>query len=233
MRTLHSVEEEFDFKASVYENNRLSSWYKTQGEQILHVLDPDQHGVILDIGCGTGWLLRQFLKAHPEMEGIGIDLSGRMVDIARQKAKEENLTNTIFIKGEWEGLNLSKAGINVESKGISVIVCVSAFHYFTNPYSAARKIYQCLSENGRFLLLDRAKENSLLTTIWDGLHRVLIRDHVQFYRSTDLHRLLEETGFTEVRIESRIKKYLWKRKLSTSLVLFSAKKPAKDICKPI
>jgi ubiquinone/menaquinone biosynthesis C-methylase UbiE len=222
-----SVEAEFDEKALSYESNRLSSWYKSQGEKILSMLGPHQYGTILDIGCGTGWFLRQALKAHPQLEGIGIDLSGRMIDVARQKSKEENLPNVTFYKGEWESLNLTVNGINLESKPIRLVVCVSAFHYFNDPSAAAKLIYRCLSDDGQFLLLDREREKSFLTTIWDVFHKTLVRDHVQFYRSTDLQSILEDVGFMDVQIISKINKYFWKRKLFTSLVLLSARKSAK------
>ncbi|MGB3223701.1 MAG: class I SAM-dependent methyltransferase [Desulforhopalus sp.] len=232
MNGYSSVEEEFDEKASSYENNRLSSWYKSQGEIILNVLEPYQYGTILDIGCGTGWFLRQVLKAHPQLEGIGIDLSGRMIDVARQKAKEENLHNITFYKGEWESLHLTVNGINLESKPIRLIVCISAFHYFNDPFSAAKLIYRCLRNNGHFFLLDREREKSFFTSIWDVLHKTMVRDHVRFYRSTDLQSILEAAGFMDVQIMSKINKYFWRRKLFTSLVLLSARKLVKDFSAP-
>ena len=228
MKGVSGVEEEFDKKASSYESNRLSPWYKAQGEYILRALASNVNGAILDVGCGTGWLLRQILKAHPQLQGVGIDLSGKMIELARQRAKEENLTNLTFIKGDWESQDLSEICNNLESKRFNVIICASTLHYFADPYSAVTTIYRCLGKGGEFLLLDRAKENSLLTRVWDRLHQVLIRDHVQFYRSTDLLRLLQDSGFTEVRIISKIKKFFWKRKMFTSLVLCSAKKPESE-----
>ncbi len=226
MKGVCSVAEEFDEKACSYETNRLADWYRFQGEEILKVLAPSLDGVILDIGCGTGWLLRQILKTRPRLEGIGIDVSGRMIDVARQKASEECLANVRFVKGDWESQNLSEIGINLDAKPVRVVVCVSAFHYFAHPSLAARKICRCLDAEGQFFLLDRAKERSLLTTFWDYLHRTLIRDHVRFYRETELCQLLKDAGFAEVQMVSRIEKYLWKGKLYTSLILLSARKQA-------
>lgn len=227
-----SVEKEFDEKASSYETNRLSSWYKSQGEKILNILEPHQYGTILDIGCGTGWFLRQVLRAHPQLEGIGIDLSGRMIDVARQKSKEENLHNVTFYKGEWESLNLTVDGINLQSKPIRLVVCISSFHYFNDPSTAAKLVYRCLSENGYFFLLDREREKSFFTAIWDLLHKTMVRDHVRFYRSTDLQSILEAAGFMDVQIMFKLNKYFWKRKLFTSLVLLSARKFAKSYSDP-
>ncbi len=218
------VEKEFNQLAPTYEENRLARWYKAQATEVLAALGRPEEGVFLDVGCGTGWLLREALNVYPHLKGLGIDVSGIMISRARTSAAESNCNNLTFMKADWETLDVNTLRQNLPAKKIHTAVCVSTFHYFANPYMAAEKLYQCLDPGGRLLLLDRAKEGSFLTNLWDVLHRAVIRDHVRFYSSVELAQLLENVGFLDIQILSTLRRFLWKGKLYTHLVLISARK---------
>jgi SAM-dependent methyltransferase len=104
-------------------------------------------------------------------------------------------------------------------------VCVSAFHYFRAPVSALRAIHDVLRPGGQLLILDRARERSLLTVLWQYAHRFLIRDNVHFSSTTEIAGLLEQAGFGNVRVLARVEKVLWKNKLYTSLALIRGTRP--------
>ena len=88
---MNVVEKEFDAKAVDYESNRLASWYQAHADEMLrHCLDIDT-GDILDIGCGTGHFLRQYLKDKPGLRAVGVDISSSMIDEASRKASEAGL----------------------------------------------------------------------------------------------------------------------------------------------
>lgn len=69
------------------------------------------------------------------------------------------------------------------------------------------------------MILERARERSLLTLLWHYLHLFLLRDNVRFYSSAEIVRIVEEAGFRDVRVVSRLRRILWKNKLYTSLAL--------------
>lgn len=214
------VEKEFDSKAAGYESNRLASWYQAHAEEMLaHCLTIDK-GDILDIGCGTGHFLRAYLKDKSNIRAVGIDISSSMIEEATRKANEAGLDNLTFIHGDWETISPDKfAGHNFR-----IIFCANAFHYFTDPQSATDKLFRLLQQDGMLYVLERNRSRSLLTSIWGFLHSVLIKDQVVFYKNSELVRFFENAGFRHVRIVSSIKKYFWKNKLFTSIVLIEGKK---------
>ncbi|WP_447968653.1 class I SAM-dependent methyltransferase [Nitrospira sp. M1] len=208
---IEAVRAYFDSVAPTYEDN---PWYLAQGNDLRQFVSEGTTGSVLDIGCGTGWLLRQILKDRPGWTGTGFDLSPLMVETARNKAVADRILDLEFIEGNWETSPFTKTGF-------STALCVSAFHYFADPQTSARKVHEALAPGGQFLLMDRELEGAFLNQIWDTMHTWFIKDHCRFYRSSFLIQLLTEAGFSNVKIAARIKKYLWKGKLQTNLVLLS------------
>lgn len=214
------IEAEFNRKALHYESNRLANWYQAQGEQILHQIT-SLDGAVIDVGCGTGWLLRRLIKQNPYATCIGIDLSKQMIEQAKIKMHVERLNNVSFIHGDWEDAAIIEKVRDRLDQPVSKIVCVSSFHYFRHPEIAVRSMHDLLAPNGSLFLLDRAMDGSIGTFTWDFLHRYLIKDQVRFYKTSELVSLLEKTGFENVRVLKKINRWLWKQKLYTSLALVS------------
>lgn len=57
---------------------------------------------ILDLGTGTGCLLLSLLYQYPHATGVGVDISGKALKIAKSNAEVLTLINrTSFVKGDW------------------------------------------------------------------------------------------------------------------------------------
>jgi SAM-dependent methyltransferase len=215
---------EFDAKAEVYESNRLGPWYQAQGDRVLEHLSLEPADVVLDVGCGTGYLLRQVARAWPGVIGIGVDIAPKMIEVARAKAAEEGLAHLTFVAADWEQPGGEAASL-IGRRPVASAVCVSAFHYFRGPVSALRAIHDVLRPGGQLLILDRARERSLLTVLWQYAHRFLLRDNVHFHASTEIVGMLEQAGFQDVRVIARLRRVLWRNKLYTSLALIRGTRP--------
>src|SRR5437588_1194187 len=51
---------------------------------------------VLDVGCGTGQTTRHAAKAAPAGSALGVDLSSKMIDLARRLALAEGAANASF-----------------------------------------------------------------------------------------------------------------------------------------
>jgi ubiquinone/menaquinone biosynthesis C-methylase UbiE len=98
--------------------------------------------VILDIGCGTGRLLRKLHIVWPNARLIGIDLSEGMV------AKAHQLTPFAAIyQAPAENLPLC-------SDSIDLVTSTVSFHHWINQTQGVREIARVLDQGGIFILAD-------------------------------------------------------------------------------
>jgi glycine/sarcosine N-methyltransferase len=95
---------------------------------------------ILDIGCATGELALALSKKGHHV--VGIDLDGKMVELARQKTKKTGLKAEFFVK------DMAKIGVDFSSAYFDVVLCLgnTLVHL-----ESLEKIEQFLSAMGKVL----------------------------------------------------------------------------------
>jgi ubiquinone/menaquinone biosynthesis C-methylase UbiE len=210
------IQGEFDEAAAGYEANRMAPWYQEQGRMVMEELG-SLSGPLVDVGCGTGWFLRRVAQAHPAVRCVGVELSGGMVARARETAESEGVTGVRFLEGDWEDEETVERVSEALPSPAAAVTCISAFHYFRDPAAALARMRRLLAPGGRVILVERAMDGSPLTFLWDLLHRRLLRDGARFYRTRELEALMTRAGLDAPRTVRRVRRYLWKGKLYTSL----------------
>jgi ubiquinone/menaquinone biosynthesis C-methylase UbiE len=83
---MHSTPSRFDRRASSYEDSTLQQFlfgpvHQTALQLALQLLPQARR--VLDVGCGTGRLLRRARQCYPTAELVGVDLAGQMVATAK------------------------------------------------------------------------------------------------------------------------------------------------------
>jgi cyclopropane fatty-acyl-phospholipid synthase-like methyltransferase len=105
---------------------------------------------VLDIGCGTGRHSLGLAAAGVDMTGI--DLSPDMLEVGRQKAREQGL-HINFIQGDASEVRLNKQFDH------AILVCEGAFSLYEKGVEPVRyhrgileNVHAMLKPNGRFLM---------------------------------------------------------------------------------
>jgi ubiquinone/menaquinone biosynthesis C-methylase UbiE len=104
---------------------------------------------VLDVGCGTGRLLRAAETRWPEAQLIGVDPAQGMVDEARRLTPGATIQ-----RGLAEELPLSDASIDLAFSTISS-------HHWRDPAGGIREIARVLRPGGHFILADFAMPRAL------------------------------------------------------------------------
>ena len=95
--------------------------------------------VVLDFGCASGEIS---LDIAPHVQQIqGIDLSGKMIELARQKAYERQIENAHF-----EQIDLFDQ--RLESWGITAVVALNVFHLVKDASRTLDRLHQLLPTGG-------------------------------------------------------------------------------------
>ena len=210
-----SVAAAFDALANEYEVNRLSAWYRASSEMLLDLMAPNNIRCLLDIGCATGWFLRQSAERQRIDKGIGIDISPQMIRVARDVARRQKLINLDFIHADWEAFEFNPARL----AKFDAIVCAHTLHYFDEPLMAMKKIRGHLHRGGRFFLIERDTTGSALTLLWQIIHQRLLRERIKFYSVSALEEMMLEAGFHRPRVATKIRRVFWRKKMFTSVVI--------------
>ena len=101
---------------------------------------------VLDVGCGCGVTT---LAAGERVTGsgsaVGVDLSGPMLALARQRAEAGRATNVTFVNGDAQ-THPFKPG------GADLVISRFGTMFFSDPVAAFRNIASALSDGGRLCM---------------------------------------------------------------------------------
>jgi SAM-dependent methyltransferase len=101
---------------------------------------------VLDIGCGSGTTTRAAARAASRGTVLGVDLSSRMLRLARERAAAEQLTNVTFEQGD--------AQIHAfPDSHFDVAVSRNGTMFFGDPVAAFKNIARAIKPGGRLVLL--------------------------------------------------------------------------------
>ncbi|GCE15381.1 class I SAM-dependent methyltransferase [Tengunoibacter tsumagoiensis] len=107
-----------------------------------HAASYFQPANVLDIGCGSGRLLRKAHVYWPETHLLGVDPAQKMLEVARKLTPEAH-----FYQGSGEALPLEDASVDLALSTIS-------FHHWHDQAAGVREVARVLRPGGYFLLAD-------------------------------------------------------------------------------
>jgi demethylmenaquinone methyltransferase/2-methoxy-6-polyprenyl-1,4-benzoquinol methylase len=114
----------FDGIAERYDTlNRILSLGLDQGwrRRTARELKLRPGSVVLDLATGTGDLALLIARENPEVRVIGVDPSGRMLEVAERKVREEGLEGRIELRqGDAQALDLADSSVDAVSMAFGI-----------------------------------------------------------------------------------------------------------------
>jgi SAM-dependent methyltransferase len=136
---------------------------------------------VLDVGCGTGLLLRELAARLPEATALtGLDAAAGMIEQARGKASDARLT---FVRGTAERLPFP-------DEAFDLVISTTSFDHWTDQGAGLAECHRVLVPRGLLVLADLCSTWLLPTLV--GSRRDRARTPL---RAT---RLLAGAGFRSV-----------------------------------
>jgi len=199
-------------KMNEFFNNRVGGYEKHQLNEIesakefypftagcLPMMD---HASVLDLGCGTGLELEYYYDLNPSAKITGIDLSGDMLQVLKEKYCDKKPT---ILQGSYFEIPFEKGFYDA-------VVSVESLHHFMKAEKTPlyKKVFQALVPGGYFILTDYfASTNEEERYLRQELVRLKneqgIRDNEFYHYDTPLtveheFQALQEAGFSTVEI---------------------------------
>ena len=135
----------FNKQASVYDDTNTilySKYGKISCENIYNYLKDKEYKKLLDIGCGTGYLINMLAKKQ-DAEFTGLDLSPEMI----KQAKSKNIKNAIFVEGKSDELSFN-------DNTFDIVTCSQSFHHYPETDKPMKEARRVLKQGGLYILSD-------------------------------------------------------------------------------
>ncbi|MBQ7876395.1 MAG: methyltransferase domain-containing protein [Clostridia bacterium] len=176
---------DYDQKETVY----YSKFPKVSCRDVADRLKNYDYKKLLDIGCGTGFLI-ELLKKQKDARYYGLDLSPEMIKVARCKFDSD----VQLAEGSADKLPY-------DDNTFDVVCCVQSFHHYPYPEKAMSEAYRVLNNGGLYILSDTGCSG--IAKYFDNFvfrHFMKSGDYAAYSRK-DIEKLMTKCGFSVVSSE--------------------------------
>ena len=207
MRPVPQAAAKYDRLAATYDARW--AFYLTQStSRTLERVAPRGADTLLDVGCGTGQLLRMVVDRWPALRACGMDPSRAMLRMARRGAART--TSLVQAVGEC---------LPIRDESIDWVVSTSVLHYLRDPDAALLEWRRVLRPGGAVIITDWCRDYTTLRgfSLWQRLSSSA-ETHV--HTGAELNSLLTRSSFERGSIDRYRINWFW------GLMTATARKPA-------
>ena len=194
--TTARVREEYDELAPVYEERWRTYTERSIEATIRRV--PDAASLrLLDVGAGTGLLLRKIAHRFPSAQLTGLDLSLAMALTARRPHGEGGS----IVTGDAHRLPF-------DARSFDVIVSSSSIHFWRDPAQALVEIRRVLRDDGTLVITDWCSDY-LACRLADRYLRWRNPAYRPALSSAEIEALLARSGFEVTELDRYRVSWIW------------------------
>ena len=189
---------EFTKAAAVYETDSAGIYKmcKKDYPDVLAELEKEPFSDLLDCGCGTAPMLTLLHEKYPEKHYTGIDLTPKMIEVARAK----NMEGVDLVVGDCEHLPFAE-------NSFDAVICCESFHHYPNPQDFFDSVFRVLRPNGRFILRDMTMSTAAVRWFCNHIEMPLAhlmgKGDVRIYGRDDIQALCKNAGLHMESFEKR------------------------------
>jgi SAM-dependent methyltransferase len=111
-------------------------------DQFLAAAAIDTTAKVLDVGCGSGQATRDAARCATAGSALGVDLSSRMIELARQRANREQVPNVTFHQADAQVHPFP-------DHGFTIVISRHGAMFFRDAPTAFTNIARAMSPGGR------------------------------------------------------------------------------------
>jgi ubiquinone/menaquinone biosynthesis C-methylase UbiE len=117
-------------------------------QEVIKVMGLRDGNVVADVGCGTGYFARRMARAvGPKGLVYAVDIQKEMLDLLREYAEKEKVTNVVPVLGGGDDPRLPPGSLDW-------ILLVDVYHEFQEPKPMLARMREALKADGRVALIE-------------------------------------------------------------------------------
>jgi predicted methyltransferase len=148
--------------------DRTERQQEEQPDRALDLIGVRPGMMVADVGAGSGYMtLRLSPRLGPTGKVYANDLQPTMLQIVREKASSQQLSNVELVQGTETDARLPEGTIDLA-------LLVDVYHEFSHPQEMLRSIRRSLKPDGRLVLIEYRKEDPSLPIA--DTHRMSVAD---------------------------------------------------------
>ena len=152
---------------------------------------------VLDLGCGTGELLKILEDLFPSSELTGIDLTEEMLAIAKQK-----LSNKVKL---FLG---SAASLPFDSKSFDWVIMSNMIGHLSDKKAVLKEAHRVLKNLGKIVITDWTRDFQTMNLV-HFYTKLINYSQYRSLRSAELESLLDDCDFDHLHTESYKINWFW------------------------
>jgi SAM-dependent methyltransferase len=179
------LREEFNRWAEAGKGESMETEHRPIVEPTIELMQLAPTDIVLDVGCGGGWLVREIAGRVPQGRATGMDVADEMINRARRASG--NVRNAEFIVGAVDA-------IPRESNSFDKVISVESSYYWPEPARGIREIFRVLRPGGSaWMLINYFRDNPYCHN-WAKLLAI----PTQLLSAEEWAELFQDAGFKDV-----------------------------------
>lgn len=179
---MNKKERDFNFseRAEKYDDGFEGKFSQKFYNALLSQINLKSSKKVLDVGCGTGYLLRKLDDSY-RIDGYGIDVEGSMVQVAKRQCPKMKIQQSTCEETPFD------------DNTFDLVIACMAYHHFSDKKGFANEAARILKTGGSLYIADpyfpfiiRKAINTLLR---------LLRIKGQFFTAQEIANQFKEYGF--------------------------------------
>lgn len=183
----------FDKWAGSYDTGIVSIFFKKCNRKICQLVNLQDGMKVLDVGCGTGSLLKELSQSRRELNLYGIDLSPEMINGARVKLKDVE---------HVELYERSAADLLFQSNYFDYVVCMNSLHHHPNPKQSLAEMTRVLKPGGVMILMDGFVDSTVRKVLSRAANVLRNEGKVHRFIREELQRIFRGLGYKSITQET-------------------------------
>jgi SAM-dependent methyltransferase len=179
----HQLREEFNRWDEAGRGDVMEQQHLPIVEPMLALLEFSPHDKVLDVGCGTGWLIRRIAPLVSAGLAAGMDVSDAMLE----RALSAQLPHIVFARGGVDAIPWDRGFF-------TTVLSVESAYYWPDPAKGLHEIFRVLSPGGSAWILINYYRDNPYCHQWGELLKV----PVHLCSAEEWAGLFRQAGFRDV-----------------------------------